>query len=73
MNVLVAVDSTLPGLKALEYAANLCSGMKNYNLSVVNVISLNPRTTLPYIDHLTDVYNIQIEEGAEGERRAIQQ
>ncbi|KAJ3303260.1 hypothetical protein HDV03_004088 [Kappamyces sp. JEL0829] len=72
MNVMVAVDNSLAGIKAMEYAAKLCQNLKSYNLYVVNIISLNPTTTMPYIDHLSTVYNIEIEEGAEGERKAIQ-
>ena len=63
--VVVAFDNTDASEAAVKYASDLCMRLVDYRLIVAFVVALNPRQTIPYIDHLEKAYNLEIEADAE--------
>lgn len=53
-------------LTPLALTVNLCVNLKvDYRLFIVFVVALNPKQSLPYIDHLEKAYNMEIQSNAE--------
>ncbi|KAI9007355.1 hypothetical protein BC832DRAFT_449676 [Gaertneriomyces semiglobifer] len=64
--VMVAVNNTPQSYKALDTAVNLCKKLKvEYKLYIVYFVALNPKQSIPYIDHLERAYNMEIQSNAE--------
>ena len=72
MRIAVVINNTPQAFKALDYAINLCHQLKNYELLVYYFVALNPKQTLPYLDHLEHGFNIEIKEQAEQDSLEIQ-
>ncbi|KAI9098273.1 hypothetical protein DFS34DRAFT_620193 [Phlyctochytrium arcticum] len=64
--VMVAANNTSASRTALDHAIKLCGALRvKCKLYVVYFIALNPKQTLPYIDHLEKAYNMEIQSNAE--------
>ncbi len=64
MKILVASDGSPSSLAAISFALSLLNHSKDYFISIVYFVPLNPPQSLPYLDHLDKVYNLEIEEEA---------
>lgn len=62
--ILVAFNATTPSYRALDYAVKLCTKLQKYKLTLVYLVALNPKETLPYLDHLEKSYNMEIQNNA---------
>ncbi|KAJ1502651.1 hypothetical protein HMI55_002805 [Coelomomyces lativittatus] len=63
--IVTALDATEPSFHAFDFAVDLVSNLKEYQLFVVYVTALNKTSRFPYLDHLDKVYNLEIREEAE--------
>jgi nucleotide-binding universal stress UspA family protein len=72
--LIVAADNSPQSLKAMEVAVKFCLGLKQpYVIYVLHAVALNPKQTLPYIDHLEKAYNLEIMEEQEKVIKDLQQ
>ncbi|KAJ3283649.1 Ubiquitin carboxyl-terminal hydrolase 22 [Borealophlyctis nickersoniae] len=66
--VIVAANNTPASYRAVEHAVDLCSRIKGeYKLLIVYFVALNPKRSLPYIDHLEKAYNMEIQDIAQSD------
>ncbi|KAJ3016255.1 hypothetical protein HKX48_004136 [Thoreauomyces humboldtii] len=67
LKIIVAANNTPSAYHALAYTLSLCARLpaESYVLEVVHFCALNPKQSLPYIDHLERAYNMEIQENSE--------
>lgn len=73
MKIVLALNKSEHSLKALEHTVKLCKSLKHYNLQIINIVALNPKTTLPIFDEIDIASNIEITEKSENERKWCEQ
>ncbi|KAI8903393.1 hypothetical protein EDD86DRAFT_98874 [Gorgonomyces haynaldii] len=71
MKVICAVNNTPQAFQAAKFCEKMCSSMRSYELRIVFYVALNQKNTLPYLDHLEQGFNIEIQEQAEKDSMEI--
>ena len=69
MKILLALNQSEHSYKALQHAIKLCKSLKQYSLQIINIVALNPKTSLPIFDEIDTASNLEITEKSENERK----
>lgn len=69
--IVVAIHNDSSCAKEIEFVVHLCSTLKAYKLYFVYAVEQNTKTSIPYMDHMTTSYNLEIHEEAKKEMHQL--